>query len=220
MALHNAPPQTRTMANADKAPRMTQKRLEEAARQRRVAELYLQKKTQSEIAGLLGVDQSTVSRDIHAIEEGWAKDARTDLNAAKVRELARIDALEREYWLAWERSQRDGGHETTIVEGGRERSRTTGEVAEVTGKVKRTAKKHSRDGNHYFLAGIQWCIEQRVRILGLDRLAQSGEGEAVKALLDSLADLREQVPAPGDFAPVIEDGAAPATSRRDGGGAA
>lgn len=184
---------------------MTAARLSKAERQRRVAALYLQSKTQGDIAAELGIGQATVSRDLHDIEEAWAKDTRTDLNAVKVRELTRIDAIEAEAWQAWFSSKRDGGFETTIIEGSRTPNRKTGELTDVVGKKRNTVKKFSRDGNHYFLQVVQWCVEQRVRILGLDRLATNGEGEAVKALLDSLADLREQVPPPDDFEPAPVD---------------
>ncbi len=161
-----------------------------AERQRRVAELYLQSRTQDEIATLLDVNQATVSRDLAAIESYWAKAAIADLHTAKMRELTRIDSLEREYWEAWRRSQQEATKERVDVEGGRARNRS-GEMVEVEGKVKRVREKKGRDGNHYFLAGIQTCIETRIRILGLDRLAETGEGDTVRALLDSLADLRE-----------------------------
>ena len=67
--------------------------------------LYLRGVSQSEIAAQLGVTQQQVSYDLKVVQRRWAEKTVINLDAAKQKELARIDLLEREYWQAWERSK-------------------------------------------------------------------------------------------------------------------
>ena len=122
---------------------------------RRIADLYLQGKLQAEIAGKLGIDQSTVSRDLKALHREWQQSALVDIDKAKGQELARIDRLEREYWTAWQRSCEDA-----------ETVRQEGTKAEGPSKIIKTAKGQA--GDPRFLQGVQWCIERRCKILGID----------------------------------------------------
>src|SRR6516164_4206609 len=86
-----------------------------AERRKKVASLYLQGKFQDEIAKEVKVDRGTVSRDLKAVQEEWLKSGVMDLNAAKARELAKIDEIERQAWVAWEQSRKDA--ETMEVTG-------------------------------------------------------------------------------------------------------
>ena len=130
----------------------------------KIAGLYLTGKTQDAIAQELGVTQQQISYDLKTIQERWRKSALVDLNEAKQRELERIDVLEREYWQAWEASKG-------------EQSRST---ASKTGDVSRAqVVKYESAGDPRFLAGVQWCVEQRCKILGLLAPAKNevmGEG--------------------------------------------
>jgi len=49
-----------------------------------------------EIAAMLGVGQATVCRDLKALHAEWCAQRVADVTLAKARELARIDAIERE----------------------------------------------------------------------------------------------------------------------------
>jgi transcriptional regulator with XRE-family HTH domain len=97
---------------------------------RRISELYLQGKTQAEIADVVGLSQSTVSLDLKALNSLWLAAALVDLDTVKARSLAEIYQLEITYWEAWQAS----------------------------GKRAPDAK---------FLAGVQWCIEQRLKMFGV-----------------------------------------------------
>ena len=121
--------------------------------QARIAQLYLKQMPQSEIAELLKINQSTVSRDLKVIQEEWRKSTLIDMNEAKQRELARIDQLEREAWQAWERS--------------------IGEKIETTNKksgegTEETVRKRTEAGDPRYLSVIAECIEKRMKILGLN----------------------------------------------------
>jgi hypothetical protein len=135
--------------------RITSSRLQVQQRRTKVARLYLQQRTQAEISGAVGVSQGTVCRDLKAIQAEWQQQRLDDFAHAKLRELARIDQLEREYWEAWERSCRD--REQTLQE---KTSAPTGD------RLKAGTRSEGRDGNPEFLRGVERCIELRCKITG------------------------------------------------------
>lgn len=136
-----------------------QGQVEVSRRRRKIADLYLQGIVQADIAERVGVNQSTVSRDLKALQRQWQESALVDIDEAKAQEIAKIDRLEREYWDAWVRS-------CSKAETVRQRGKKSGDMpAEITA-VDRTVK--DQDGDPRFLAGVQWCIERRCKILGLE----------------------------------------------------
>ena len=117
-----------------------------------IKDAYLRGDTQMSIAQRFGLSQCQISRDLATIQRRWRESSIVDLNEAKRRELERIDVLEREYWQAWEASK-----------GEQQRS-----TASKTGDVARAqVVKYESAGDPRFLAGVQWCVEQRCKILGL-----------------------------------------------------
>jgi transcriptional regulator with XRE-family HTH domain len=131
------------------------------SRRAEVARRYLQGEMQEQIAQSFGVTQGQISQDLKAIRAAWLASAVRDFDALKAQELAKIDAVEREYWLAWERSKKD--KEISVQEGG--------EVDPQTRKprIKKVVmRKEGQAGNPAFLAGVLTCIERRCSILGLD----------------------------------------------------
>ncbi len=118
-----------------------------------IAARYLRGEYQADIAALLGISQQQVSYDLKAIRATWLASAIRDFDAAKAQELAKIDAVEREYWLGWERSQRDKKIEYSEHN---------------TNGFKDSTRKEGQAGNPAFLSGILACIERRCAILGID----------------------------------------------------
>ena len=147
-----------------------------------MADLYLQGWLQADIADEIGIDQSTVSRDLKALQGEWLASALMDFNEAKAQELAKIDRLEREYWRGWERSCEDA--EQTTQEG----------TPDSVDKVKKTKKGQA--GDPRFLQGVQWCIERRCKILGVDapeRHEVTGkDGGPIEVTSDELARAAEE----------------------------
>lgn len=132
------------------------------ARRQEVAARYLRGEMQSQIAQAFGVSQAQISKDLAAVRAAWLDAAIRDFDAARAQELAKIDQVEREYWLAWERSQKD--KEIALQE-------TDGTQDERTRKPrikKASLRKEGQSGNPAFLAGVLTCIERRCAILGLD----------------------------------------------------
>ena len=117
-----------------------------------IKDAYLRGDTQMSIAQRFGLSQPQISRDLATIQRRWRESSIVDIYEAKQRELEHIDVLEREYWQAWEASKG-------------EQSRST---ASKTGDVSRAqVVKYESAGDPRFLAGVQWCVEQRCKILGL-----------------------------------------------------
>src|SRR3990172_5205421 len=70
-------------------------------RRRKVADMYLQHWTQTQIAEHLGVGQPTICEDLKHVREEWRNSAVRDFDLARQFELAKIDRIERESWAAW-----------------------------------------------------------------------------------------------------------------------
>src|SRR5262245_26245420 len=121
-----------------------------------VARLYLQGCTQAEIGAKLSLSRQQIGYDLEAVRQEWLRSSLMDFNAKKAEELARIDDLEREYREAWEKSK--SGHETTTTE------QTTSPQGD---RTRAAIRKEEQHGDPCYLAGVQWCIEQRCKLLGL-----------------------------------------------------
>lgn len=138
-------------------PRTTEEALVIAQRRNRVGAMYLQGKAQWEIAKAVGATDRTIRRDVKAIEAEWLLSAVMDLNAAKAKELARLDRVEREAWRGWRRS---------LQKAEKSRAKTV-----TTPKGKHTeAEKTSagQAGDPRFLQEVRGCIERRCKLLGID----------------------------------------------------
>ncbi len=146
-----------------------------ASRRLKAAELYLRgERSLTRIAAQLKVDKATASRDFKAIRGLWKDRCSRALAVAKAEELAKVNLLEKTYWRAWRRSLRDKEGTTTETISGGESDRT-----------KAGTSREGQSGNPAFLAGIQWCIEQRCDILGL-KTVKRVTIETIELLLASL----------------------------------
>jgi hypothetical protein len=103
----------------------------------KLAKMYLTGRSQVEMAKALNVSDRTIRHDLKRLQRIWLQNHSNDVQAGKIRELHRIDHLERTYWMAWRQTK--------------------------AGK-----RREGQSGNPAFLAGVQWCIEQRCKILGLE----------------------------------------------------
>ena len=117
--------------------------------------MYQRGEYQTTIAAELGVSRQTVAMDLVLLERRWREANIESVNDYKLRELAKIDQLEKEYRDAWEKSGGVHKKETTIE--------TTGENSALTEKT----ESEDLVGNPAFLRGIEWCVEKRIQILGI-----------------------------------------------------
>lgn len=115
--------------------------------------MYLSGHTQAQIAEQLNLSQAQVSRDLKEVQRQWREQTTLNIDEAKQRELERIDVLERTYWEAWRHSREE-----------RTKTRTSSKGQDKSASI----EKESLTGNPAYLAGVQWCIEQRCKLLGLN----------------------------------------------------
>ncbi len=120
-----------------------------------VAELYLVKgMTQQKIAAQLGVSQVTISNDVRSIKEEYSMKRLNKYQSYLNIELAKLDAVERESWAAWERSI--GRSERVVTK------------TDAAGDVEETVTVDELVGDPRFLTQVQAAIDRRIRLLGLD----------------------------------------------------
>jgi hypothetical protein len=152
---------------------------------RKVAELYLRGLTQLEIAQQLSVSRQQIGYDLKVLQRRWHEAGQGDFQAKKVQELAKVDALERIYWQAWDDSKKI--RETTTSTTEKSGSQADAGAKQTPLRMKAALRKEARDGNPEFLKGVQWCITKRCAILGLDAPSQSvlagPDGQAFKVYL-------------------------------------
>ena len=86
-------------------------KLQRVADQQGIVRLYLKQKSHREIAQTLNVSVQYVGRQLKQIKDAWLESTLVDFNRRQNQELARIDALEAEYWTAWEGSKADESRE-------------------------------------------------------------------------------------------------------------
>jgi len=136
-------------------------------RRKRVADLYLRGRSQWEIALELVIGQATVSRDLVAQRADWRESNSLAIDALLQRELAKVDLLEAEAWLAWERSKENKERAT--------KERASGEAS---ARSKVVVVTEGRLPENEYLKTVMACIDKRCAILGLDapkKLEHSGE---------------------------------------------
>lgn len=123
-------------------------------RRDQVAAMWIRGYSQREIGERLGgLSQQTVSRDLAWVREQWAKRGNSKTLELRGEQLAKLDALEREYWLAWYRSQTDAEKSVESTHP------TNGDTLTLT--------TEKQIGDVRYLQGVGRCIEQRCDILGL-----------------------------------------------------
>ena len=145
-------------------PRRSVEALRLESRRLKAAELYLRGTTSlTRIAHELGVHKSQISRDFKIIKSRWRDQYAEDFNAAKQRELAKIDSLEAAAWQAWERSCADAETLHTGVLTGR--TDKDGTALPDLKKSWKTVK--GQNGDARFLELVHTCIAQRCKLLGL-----------------------------------------------------
>jgi hypothetical protein len=121
-----------------------------------LASLYLAGHSQAVIARRLQVSQPQISLDLKKLYKFWRDSALIDFNEAKQRELHRIDVLEREAWRMHRRSLRVKTIQRESHSIGPLGSTDTDETVTEGGQ-----------NNPAWIKTVQWCIEQRCKILSI-----------------------------------------------------
>jgi len=72
-----------------------------AERRRKVADAYIAGQTQTAIAESLGVNQSTVSRDINSLLEQWRAEHVHTIDAMVAKQLEELRKIREQAWRRW-----------------------------------------------------------------------------------------------------------------------
>jgi hypothetical protein len=137
--------------------RRAQEQVEIAKRRELVSRLYLQGKSQLAISEIVSVAPKTVFNDLKALRERWLENAAVNFSERQSRELAKIDLIEQECWDQWDRSKKDREIHSAEKEDG-----LNGQ------KTKSGLKREGQTADTSYIDKIQWCINKRCQILGLD----------------------------------------------------
>lgn len=143
---------------------------------------------QFQIADKVGTDRSTVSRDLKMLEQRWKKEAVDEIAALKARELIKINNLEREAYDAWEKSKSEKVTKAKKQSGQSESAR-----------IELSTKLEGTFGDKRYLDTVQWCIDRRCKLLGLDApVAITGKIEnehtdKLKKVVDKMSDEERKV---------------------------
>lgn len=131
--------------------------------------LYLMGHTQRAIAEKIGVSQNQIFRDLGEIKKRWRMQALDNVQEVVNRELEKVDLLESEAWIAWERSKEKKtsiSREKNQVSLGKDSAKDD-MPADMPAQMKMVHKEEERDGNPAYLAQVQWCIKTRLEIFGV-----------------------------------------------------
>lgn len=157
-----------------------------------LADLYVKQVPQMEIAKRLGISQGQVSNDLKRLLRRWEETRIHQIDRYKHEELRRINMIEAEMWECWEKSKTTP---KTVIQKGK-----SGVVDPVPGKDREYWRAGSTEempvgGDMQYINGIQWCVQQRIKILGLaspTKIAQTdptGQFEATSSAKDELLNM-------------------------------
>ncbi len=138
------------------------KNLQQLARRRRVAELYLQHHTIEDIAEQLKLKPATVRRDLKAAMDDWRASTPDIVAQARARDVRNLELLQRTFMEAWQRSTTD----RVVVK--REQQTVTNPDGSTTtmGPAKLVQTREAQVGNPAYLQGAMDCIRERNKLLG------------------------------------------------------
>jgi len=149
----------------NRQPRQSRTQAQIERDRRLISQYYLMGRSQAEIGDMLNIDQSTVSRDIRAIEERWQSETTIDLTTAKWKEIRKLDLQEEEAWNAWLESKKQKKEQNTKSRGvPYQRDGKTG--MQVIG-TETSVKNYETGGDPRFLVVMHQCVKTRCEILGL-----------------------------------------------------
>jgi hypothetical protein len=129
-----------------------------------ISELFTKGKSFREIAFEVNqqhgrnITHVTVFNDVKHILEVWKKDREKLIDYHKTIELEKINRLEKTYWEAWEKSIQSV-KKSEVKKHGSPQS---------VDKVEKRDFEETGQGDPRYLDGVQWCIEQRCKILGIN----------------------------------------------------
>lgn len=116
------------------------------------------------------ITHTTVGKYVKQSLQEWKDERLKKIDDQKAVELQRIDKLEQTYWQAWEKSLED-------VKKTKNRQRAVpkasgGSTEMSVFSADKEIATEERLGDPRYLQGVQWCIQKRCEILGIDAPTQ------------------------------------------------
>lgn len=168
-----------------------------AATKKIVSDLYCQGYSQMAIADKLKVSQPRISVLLSEIRLEWKAAQLVDTNEKLLIELAKMDKLEQECWIAWEASKSD--HMSWMRnkhlprekkdKDGNYKPRKPDEKMTVTSEVE---TQDQRCGDPSYLTIIEKCIVTRLKLMGL--LSNKQEAANLTQVNINWGDLTKPIP--------------------------
>lgn len=144
-------------------PREHRHKRKQAIDEVEIARLFCRAYSQEAMAQKLGISRDKVRYSLAKLYERWKADSLRDFDAAKAKELQKIDYAESQFWEAWELSK-NGFKSST------ERSlfHRRGKKKKLHERLEGSVTKEESCGDPRFIFGVLDCIKQRRELLGLD----------------------------------------------------
>jgi hypothetical protein len=158
-------------------------KFEISKRRQQVAEYRLQGMANFEIAELVHVSPSQISRDLKCISKEWAKERIEDINQIKEKELHKLDLIEKRAWKSWERSC-DVKTKKSMKKKGTAFKEETGKTKIVGNDSEQTFTEEQQIGDPRYMTIILDCIAKRSKILGYEaaqKVDLTSKGEKIKS---------------------------------------
>ena len=167
--------------------------------------MYCEGRTLRDIAQSVGISHVQVHHDLAVVFKRWRESAVADVAETRSKELAKINHVEREAWEAWNRSV--GVDEESTTENFQEEMPIHGRAASDGNRgehealesgreeqplrlmrraARAWARRHFESGDASYLNVVQWCIDRRIKLLGLDPPKRIDITEHVRALAETL----------------------------------
>jgi hypothetical protein len=135
----------------------TRRRTQRFDHRNRAVQMYLRGMKHADIAAVLGVERSTVTRDIKVAEEWFRNEAVDQLKYERKRSVAELSIVKENFWDGYEESKKP-----------RERSKAAKRKAGESGTVETAEKQtETRVGDPRFLSGVVSTIQEINKLLGL-----------------------------------------------------
>ena len=159
---------TRKAANAPRKKKdLTPARARRELWKTQAVDLYLKGYSQRQVKDLMvevtgghSFGMNTINKYINDAVKEWQASKTALVENYKAIELEKINRLEATYWEAWEASRQ----KVTSKSERRTKGKETG------GMSLAETRKDEREsqGDPRYLQGLQWCVEQRCKILGVE----------------------------------------------------
>lgn len=121
------------------------------------------------------VSKMTVSTYMKAIKKEWQADRVDDINELRLTEVKKLLKVESEFWKEWKRSKEPKKRTTSKRKGTGAPLQVIGESGEIQTEngvtlsgVETQEQETESMGDPRYLMGVQWCIQMRCKILGVE----------------------------------------------------